>query len=57
MPAIPVEKKIANNSLQYIENRIVNTEEPMRLYDAKGKQPKPLPEQELEGSYFNMSSM
>jgi hypothetical protein len=57
-----VEKKIfatdqESNYLQFIENRIVLHEEPMRLYETAGKQPKPLPQTELEGNLFAKESM
>ena len=31
-----------SNALQFIENRVVHFDEPMRLYEAAGKQPRPL---------------
>ena len=45
------------SALQFIENRIVHSEEPLRLYETPGKPPRHLPQTELEGNLFAMASM
>jgi hypothetical protein len=45
------------SALQFIENRVVHSEEPLQLYETPGKPPRPLPQTELEGNLFAMTSM